>query len=407
MLKQNRFISIISIAGTALAIMMIMTIVVIHGMKTLSVDPEPHRNRSLYIEYYALRNKERQSVNMNPLTEGRVQDLSSLETPEMLSFFTPFYADDTTPVQAEGSNDFHLVYRRGTDDRYWKLFSFGFLEGRPYTYEEFHSGVPVTVLTESLAKKLYGNASAVGKTIVSEFKPYRVIGVVRDVSRVFSNAFGDFWVPYTTDDSGYKVAILAKNREDFPAIIEEVRQREEKFNVERAPEELRYTGPFTQQQQRVELSYIDEEGNEKAIKAFNRKQVFILLVLLLIPALNLSGFSLSRVKKRMSEIGIRKAFGAKKVTILTQILYENLITSLIGGLIGLGLSYLVLLNFRHWLLGVPPGEAVPLSVLVSPITWLAVFLVCFLMNLLSAGLPAWRAARMTIIHSINQNEKSL
>lgn len=79
--------------------------------------------------------------------------------------------------------------------------------------------------------------------------------------------------------------------------------------------------------------------------------------MLLIPALNLSGFSLSRIRKRMAEIGIRKAFGAKRHVILIQVLYENLITTLIGGVIGLGLSYGIVFGMRKWLLGIPPTAA--------------------------------------------------
>lgn len=67
------------------------------------------------------------------------------------------------------------------------------------------------------------------------------------------------------------------------------------------------------------------------------------------------------MRKRMSEIGIRKAFGAKRHVILFQVLYENMLTSLIGGLLGLILSYPMVLWLRHWLLAsrravkFPPG----------------------------------------------------
>jgi putative ABC transport system permease protein len=199
-----------------------------------------------------------------------------------------------------------------------------------------------------------------------------------------------------------------ENKDDYIPLNNEIRALEEKYNIENDIWNLAYSGPFTLWQERAGgAAYIGTEQREQVIRAYNRQQIFIVLILLLIPALNLSGFSFSRVKKRMAEIGIRKAFGAKRTTILIQLLCENLITSLIGGLIGLGLSCVVLLNFRYWLLGVPTGETLPLNVMVSPYTWLAVFLACFVMNLLSAGLPAWRVARMMIIHSIHQNNNTL
>lgn len=133
--------------------------------------------------------------------------------------------------------------------------------------------------------------------------------------------------------------------------------------------------------------------------------IFILLILLLIPAINLSGLSLSRIKKRTEEIGIRKAFGAKKYTILIQVLFENLITSVIGGVIGLALSYVVVFQMRDWLLDIAADSTIPASTLISFPVLLAIFAVCLIINLLSAGIPAYRASRMKIINSLNQNDK--
>ena len=65
------------------------------------------------------------------------------------------------------------------------------------------------------------------------------------------------------------------------------------------------------------------------------KYVIIVLVLLLIPAINMSGITQSRMRKRMAEIGVRKAFGATRSELLTQVLYENLLQTLLGGVLGL------------------------------------------------------------------------
>ena len=127
--------------------------------------------------------------------------------------------------------------------------------------------------------------------------------------------------------------------------------------------------------------------------------------MLLVPALNLSGFSLSRIRKRMAEIGIRKAFGAKRHVILAQVLYENLITTLIGGIAGLGLSYGAIFVMRKWLFDMPSDGSLPLNALVSGYTFAAVFAVCLVLNLISAGVPAYRASRMNIVDSLNQNHR--
>ena len=67
----------------------------------------------------------------------------------------------------------------------------------------------------------------------------------------------------------------------------------------------------------------------------------ILLALLFVPALNLAGMIASRMKRQLSEMGIRKAFGASKASLLMQVFWENLFLTGLGGLLGLLLSYLI------------------------------------------------------------------
>lgn len=74
---------------------------------------------------------------------------------------------------------------------------------------------------------------------------------------------------------------------------------------------------------------------EPNVRELVMKYVIIVLVLLLIPAINMSGITQSRMRKRMAEIGVRKAFGATRSELLTQVLYENLLQTLLGGVLGL------------------------------------------------------------------------
>lgn len=61
----------------------------------------------------------------------------------------------------------------------------------------------------------------------------------------------------------------------------------------------------------------------------------MIVILLLVPAINLSSMTLSRMRKRMSEIGVRKAFGATANVLLRQVFYENLLLTLIAGAVGM------------------------------------------------------------------------
>ena len=77
---------------------------------------------------------------------------------------------------------------------------------------------------------------------------------------------------------------------------------------------------------------------------------WVLLFLLLVPTLNLTGIVQSAVQKRRPEMGLRKAFGATGERLFTQVVCENLIITLIGGVLGVGLSVVLLYVGRSFLL---------------------------------------------------------
>lgn len=410
MLKQNKFISTIAIMGTALAIMMIMSIIVADEIKSISVSPETNRDRSLYLYFQSKRDTAKGSWHGGNISYDILKDyLYPLKSPQYVSGVSNLNFDTpATAISKEGSNEITNMHLRMTDHAYWKIFTFPFTQGRAFSQEEFESGVPVTVITETVARKMFRGEEALGQTILIDFAPYRIIGITKDISPVFKQAYGELWIPYTAlkrNHLYFDVVMLAENKKDQAAIIEEVRNMEKKFSTENVPWILHLRGPLTSKTNMREIYGDTVKEIAQSISVQKRKTIFILLILLLIPAINLSGLSHSRIKKRTEEIGIRKAFGAKKYTILIQVLFENLITSLLGGVIGLILSYVVIFQMRDWLLDVPSGSSIPVSTLISIPVLLAVFVVCLIINLLSAGIPAYRASRMKIINSLNQNDK--
>ncbi len=413
MLKQNRFISIVAIIGTALALMMIMAILVSEEVKNISVAPEVNRDRTYYVTYQT----KSDTVN-HRMEAGYVaydimrQYLVGMKTPECVSIVNTPFAWNLTLINKEGESNYINTTVRITDANYWRIMAFSFIEGKPFAQEEYESGMPVAVISQSTARKLFKGEKAIGQTIMVKFKPYRVIGIVKDVSPVFNMAYGHVWIPITsrkrqTGDSGYHVLLLVQDNDDYPALYEEVRKIEQAYQTQNPPWTLYLRGPENHRVFRMDnIRGINATAIANMIKIQERKMVFILLILLMVPAINLSGFSLSRIKKRTAEIGVRKAFGAKRHVILAQVLCENLITSLIGGVIGLFLSYLVVFLMRRWLLGIPSGSEIPGSTLLSLPVFIAVFIVCMLINLLSAGIPAYRASRMKITDSLNQNDQA-
>ena len=135
----------------------------------------------------------------------------------------------------------------------------------------------------------------------------------------------------------------------------------------------------------------------------------LVLLFLFVPALNLSGLNASHMQDRVAELGVRKAFGARRAGLFMQILIENMVLMLPGGLVGLLFSYVLIVIFRNLLLtpgmfammtgeanmDLTPGMMLNLSVFGYA------FLVCLVLNVLSSMIPAWRAVRVNIIKAIN------
>ena len=413
MLMQNRFISIIAILGTALAIMMILVIVMADTVQNADAAPERNRSRTLYIEFFIKRDSTRGAISAGPLPYKLVQEcLLDLKTPELITFVNEARHDlrNYLNINRQGADNSFDIVPRMTNDAYWKLMNFSFVSGRPFSREEHDAGQQVAVISQSLATNLFPGEDATGKTVDLKFVPFRIVGVVKDVSPVFKEAAGDVWVPITAQkeymEKYVAVMLRLRDKNDYPALVREIDEVKRKFDLANKPWTLFLNAPYSHRTYTMHVGgYSNEKELPQIIRTKYRKSAMILLILLLVPAVNLTGFSLSRMRKRMSEIGIRKAFGAKRHVILFQVLYENMLTSLIGGVLGLILSFPMVFWLRHWLLGIPPGGEIPAGIMLSLPVFLMTFLVCILLNLLSAGIPAYRAAKMSIVDSLYQNDQ--
>ena len=271
------------------------------------------------------------------------------------------------------------------------------------------------MLSAAVARRLFGTTDIAGKTVQLNYVEYRISGVVTDVSVLATSAYAQVWVPYTSTDIArltwweetmgqMRAVILARSAADFPAIREEAEQLRRKYNDSLRDSEVFYRGQPDEQ-----FANLYRKWSEKPdTKAIILRYMLVIAILLLVPAINLSSMTLSRMRRRMAEIGVRKAFGATGGELIRQIFFENLLLTLFAGVLGLALSYAAtfLLNgflFNNSTNAYLSGEtALTPGMLLSPWAFLAAFGFCLLMNILSAGIPAWRASRMNITDAINQ-----
>ena len=136
--------------------------------------------------------------------------------------------------------------------------------------------------------------------------------------------------------------------------------------------------------------------------------ILLILVLLGVPAISISGLMNAQMQGRLSEIAIRKAYGASNVSIIGHFFVEGLVNTLIGGALGFVLSYALVSLGRVWLLGNGISNLSAISVDISMALRLDLFvlvlLVCLVFNLLAVLLPATLAVRRNIVVTLKGGE---
>lgn len=420
LLKENKFFSAVYILGTALSITMVMLILMIHYLNTANLGEENKRNRMLYITRgYQVGDKGEFHASYN-LDAKMVEDyFYKLKTPEAVSM-----VGKTTDIVYNEREKLYKDYMSTiTDAGYWKLFSFKFVAGRPFNEAEVKGKARRAVIDVTTARKLFGKTEAVGGTLLINGKDYQVCGVVKEVPSYLSEAYSRIWYPYTTSDMhiwkwGKKEAplgpmrfyILQHSVADRDRITQELQHQVKLMNL---PNKENFFSLKSQPYTVQELDF--QSGNDtdlELIRKNMRSRFLLILLLLLVPALNLSGLIVSRIKKRGEEIGIRKTFGASTGYLMWQMFMENFVQMLIGGVLGLLLSYGIFQWVRDSFM--PKDFLVSQALLgestslvefwhvINPVTALYVVIICFMLNLVSTLLPAWRYARMSIVDALNR-----
>ena len=291
-----------------------------------------------------------------------------------------------------------------TDAAFWRILDFELVEGRPLTAEDVAEARRVVVINEDTRDAFFGSGPALGERIDVEGSPHQVIGVVRDVPFLRFAPFADVWAPLTTAPNDiwrtevrgdFQAILLADSRKSLPLIKEEFQRRIREAVPESEEFDHYYAGADTHFEfvSRAFLSSQAKESHPGRLKAILATAAFLFMLL---PTLNLVNINLSRILERAQEIGVRKAFGAPARALVGQFLIENLVLTLIGGLVGLALSFLALegLEATGW---IPHAEFDPNLRIFG---WALILALVF--GILSGVYPAWRMARLDPVQALRR-----
>ena len=276
----------------------------------------------------------------------------------------------------------------GTTDQYLLTGGLGVDQGRFLTDSDAAGGRPVCVIGYDVATNLFVRESPLGKRIRIGPRLLEVVGVLEKRGSFMGMGSMDeevvipiqqFLIGYWRNPD-FEIQVKARDLTHLDDAREELRGVLRK---------IRHVAPGDPDDFAI-------NQQEQVIQMFNRLAGTIAAVGLAVTGLALfvGGIGIMNimfvsVAERTREIGVRKAIGAKRRTILLQFLIEAASICLLGGLVGLGLAYGVTLFMSRFF---------PAS-LSLPVTTLAL-LVSLLTGVVSGFLPAWRAARMDPVEAL-------
>jgi putative ABC transport system permease protein len=230
------------------------------------------------------------------------------------------------------------------DSNFFNVFTFSFIKGNA---QNVFKDVNSIVITESVAKKYFGNENPIGKTLQADqfLGGLAVSGVIKDIP--FNAHFDfDFAIPLNKlggdkdiDWGWYEFYTYAKvkphtNIATFTKKIQAIYQRNDS-----AGKNIYYTQPLTSIHLTSNLkSEIESNGNKLYIYIFSIIAIFIILI----AAINYVNLATAKASVRAKEIGIRKVTGASRVSLINQFLIESVITCLVASLLAIIIAQLLL-----------------------------------------------------------------
>jgi putative ABC transport system permease protein len=360
-LTRNRVFSFINIIGLSLGLACCL-LIFLYAKDELSFDHFQQNSRNLYritCQITETSHKHDRQFGISGMTEG------------------PSFKKAIPQIRAYvRTNEADFVLRRGTelfqqkatwvDDNFFTVFSFPLISGNPATVLSDPYSI---VLTDEMAKKYFGTADAVGKTLElkmdnNKFQTFTVSGIAKRAPANSSIGF-DMLIPFklleeTSPMNGwlflsYSTFLQLQPGADPRQIASRMQQVYWTLSADQRKEANKHgfegttftwgLQPFLQMH--LDTSIQDAGINHRSDPQYTYILMGIALFLLGIACINFINLTIARSLKRSKEIGLRKVVGGSRPQLIRQFLGESMLLSGIAFLLALVLAQLVLPLFNE------------------------------------------------------------
>lgn len=267
-------------------------------------------------------------------------DLEAVRTLQEIEQATPVIVQSTEVSTARLATQ-ALVW--GIEPSAREIVSLKVLHGRMVNQQDIRSYSNVCLVDESFAKNAYGRNNIIGKKIQiscnGTLEEFEVIGIIKTGSGLLQNFMGNYiptfiYVPYTTFQRSL-------GRESFDQIVVKVK---EGSDLEEAGKQIVAS---LEQYNSVQNAFAANNLAKQRDDLSNMLEIITLIltavgaISLLVASLSIMTVMLVSVNERTREIGIKKAIGASRSSIMVEFLFEAVLISLIGCVTGLLLGYAI------------------------------------------------------------------
>ena len=361
-------------------------------------------------------------MSYNPLPEGvRVisesmrQELEKLRGVEKVSFYTcRQWSEGITAGLNSYSGE---VY--GIDEAFLEIQDYQITYGRSFTANDYERCRKVVILNQKAAQTLLPMTDPVGQTIEIMGEPFTVVGVAEKSSsfQPTINNIGDYYMYADTSggaifipstvwpvvyqfDEPQNVAVRASSTDDMTRAGKNVADALNASQSDGWTSAEEVSGEEGEVSQNGSFSYRSQDLLQQAQQlqemsnATNQQLIWIASISLLVGGIGVMNIMLVSVTERTSEIGLKKALGAKKRRIRWQFLTEAAVLTSLGGVIGvlLGIGLAELISKTN---GIPVAISVP-AIVVSVVFSTVIGVVFGL-------IPAVKAANLNPIEALRRD----
>jgi putative ABC transport system permease protein len=280
-----------------------------------------------------------------PSTREYMQLKKKIQNARAVSFFAGIGA-----TVEYGSASMENLSVWGVSEEFEETRNFGIAKGRFLTPFEINTGKNLAVIGYTIMERLFKNTDPIGRDIKVKGKNLTVVGVFEKEGKSFVGGgsvdenvvmpvkFLATIIDLKQDESNPMIWIRSNDRTPMDQFKEEVRG---------AMRAVRRLKPSDKDNFALNQSSVLNAGIEGIFGIINLAGGFIGILAVIVGAFGIANIMFVSVKERTNIIGIQKALGAKKYYIILEVLYESVLLSLIGGLIGLLLVFAGTVIVRH------------------------------------------------------------